>query len=79
MSATIIKCLCYHDIDHHDHVFSLQWQLLAAVTLDIVGTVAFCKVPFIIISLIITITSLIIIIITIRWSGRATMERFQDL
>ena len=32
-------------INHH--VSSLQWQLLAAVTLDIVGTVAFCKVPFI--------------------------------
>merc|ERR1712233_87509 len=38
---------------------SLQWQLLAAVTLDIVGTVAFCKVPFIIIS-VINIISLII-------------------
>ena len=73
-------------INHH--VSSLQWQLLAAVTLDIVGTVAFCKVPFISTSLIIIITSLIIntslinlinnTMYAFRWSGRATMGRFQD-
>ena len=49
----------YHHNHHHcHHVCSLQWQLLAAVTLDIVGTVAFCKVSFFIISLIIFVTSL---------------------
>ena len=70
-------CNHYHR-DLHHHVPSLQWQLLAAVTLDIIGTVAFCKVPLIIIINILATIIITVIIIIIRLNGRATMERFQD-